>query len=442
MNLRYNPLLARTCNVASKFSTRFIAMFAAMITLLVVLGAQAYAAPLVVEQFNYAPASALVGQGGWANHSAGINPQTVTAPSLSYPGYVSSGIGNAVQLATTGEDDNLPFASQTAGSVYASVLVNVTSSQITGDYVMHFALSPVLSTFTSRLFIKKDPTLATFAFGVQMGSTAVNTAYTPFSFVNGTTYLVVLKHTFVAGAANDIVNLFVNPVISVVEPAATLTTTTPTTADVANIGGICFRQGSSSNAPVVRFDGLRIATNWTDALGAVVMHNITASAGAGGSIAPNGVTAVPDLGSQTYTITPNSCFTIADVLVDGVSVGAVSTYTFSNVIVDHTIAASFTATGPYTITASAGAGGGISPNGATSVACGGSQAFTIAPNSCFVVSDVLVDGVSVGAVTSYSFTNVQAGHTIAASFAAAASYTVTASSDANGSISTSTSPTW
>ena len=149
------------------------------------------------------------------------------------------------------------------------------------------------------------------------------------------------------------------------------------------------------------------------------------------------MTAVPDLGSQAYTIAANSCFSIADVLVDGVSVGAVSTYTFSTVTVDHTIAASFTANGPYNITASSGPGGAISPAGVTSVSCGASQAYAITANACFVVSDVLVDGVSIGAATSYTFSNVQTTHTIAASFAAAATYSITASADPNGSISPS-----
>ena len=54
---------------------------------------------------------------------------------------------------------------------------------------------------------------------------------------------------------------------------------------------------------------------------------------------------------------------MADVLVDGVSVGAVTSYTFTDVTADHTIEATF-AINTYTITASAGANGTISPTGA------------------------------------------------------------------------------
>ena len=60
---------------------------------------------------------------------------------------------------------------------------------------------------------------------------------------------------------------------------------------------------------------------------------------------------------------------------------------------------------------------------------GADQAFTITPDARYHVADVLVDGVSVGAVTSYTFTNVTANHTIAATFAID-TYTITASAGA------------
>lgn len=146
-------------------------------------------------------------------------------------------------------------------------------------------------------------------------------------------------------------------------------------------------------------------------------HTITASAGTGGSISPSGAVVVNNAASQLFTITPASCYTIADVLVDNVSVGAVASYNFTNVTADHTIAASFSAKPPFTITASAGPNGSISPSGAVPVACGADQAFTIAPSGGYHVADVLVDAASVGALTSYTLINVQAPHTIAASFA-------------------------
>ena len=72
----------------------------------------------------------------------------------------------------------------------------------------------------------------------------------------------------------------------------------------------------------------------------------------------------------------------------------------------------------FEIVASAGAGGNINPAGTISLSYGAGQAFTITPDAGYQVADVLVDGASVGAVTSYTFTTVTADHTIVASFAA------------------------
>ncbi|MBI5838416.1 MAG: T9SS type A sorting domain-containing protein [Candidatus Eisenbacteria bacterium] len=70
----------------------------------------------------------------------------------------------------------------------------------------------------------------------------------------------------------------------------------------------------------------------------------------------------------------------------------------------------------YTITATAGSNGSITPSGAVSVNVGGSQHFSITPAPAYVVADVLVDGVSVGPDTAYTFTNVTANHTIDVAF--------------------------
>jgi hypothetical protein len=118
---------------------------------------------------------------------------------------------------------------------------------------------------------------------------------------------------------------------------------------------------------------------------------------------------------QAFAIAADGCYTLADVTVDGGSVGAVTGYTFTNVHATHTIAATFSQIG-YTIDASAGTGGTIAPSGAVAAACGTSPAFTITPATCYVIADVTVDGSSVGAVSGYTFTDVHASHTIAATF--------------------------
>ena len=109
--------------------------------------------------------------------------------------------------------------------------------------------------------------------------------------------------------------------------------------------------------------------------------------------------------------------------MDGVSKGALSSHTFSDVQTNHTIEATFSVVPQptYTITAIAGVGGSISPAGDTEVNKGENEIYSITPNSGFATEDVKVDGVSKGALSSHTFSDVQANHTIEATFKAVSS---------------------
>jgi hypothetical protein len=171
-------------------------------------------------------------------------------------------------------------------------------------------------------------------------------------------------------------------------------------------------------------------------------YTITASAGTGGTISPTGTVTVSRNASRSFTITPSTGYSIDRVIVDGSSVGAVSTYTFSNVTANHTISASFKAdTTTYTITASAGTGGTISPAGTVTVSRNASRSFTITPSTGYSIDRVIVDGSSVGAVSTYTFSNVTANHTISASFKAdTTKYTLTINRSGSGTGTVSNNP--
>jgi hypothetical protein len=72
-----------------------------------------------------------------------------------------------------------------------------------------------------------------------------------------------------------------------------------------------------------------------------VTHTITASAGAGGSIAPQGNVPVAQGGDVTFTITPDAGYSVAEVLVDGKAADITTTYTFLNVGSNHSIVTEF-----------------------------------------------------------------------------------------------------
>lgn len=152
----------------------------------------------------------------------------------------------------------------------------------------------------------------------------------------------------------------------------------------------------------------------------VQTYTITATAGAGGSISPSGSISVTANGGRTFNITPDAGYQITDVQVDGASVGAVTQYTFSNVTANHTIDVMFEeipVTQTYEITASSGANGSILPSGVVSVDSGDDAQFTITPDQGYRILSVMVDGIDIGKVSTYTFTNVTMNHSIQAMFA-------------------------
>jgi|GEM_PF-1667973 len=166
----------------------------------------------------------------------------------------------------------------------------------------------------------------------------------------------------------------------------------------------------------------------------IPIYTITASAGSNGSISPTSAT-VAYGGSQVFTVTPSTGYT-SHLTVDGSPVQLTNnTYTLTNVTATHTLAVTFSLT-TYTLTASAGSNGSISPTSAT-VAYGGSQGFTVTPSTGYT-AQLTVDGSLVQLTNNtYTLTNVTAIHTLSVNFSQI-TYTLNASAGSNGSISPTT----
>ena len=163
-------------------------------------------------------------------------------------------------------------------------------------------------------------------------------------------------------------------------------------------------------------------------------YNVTVNSGNGGSVTPNGTQTVYEGNNFTFTVTPNDCYEIASVTVDGTNVNLTNNqYTISNVTANHTVNVTFSQL-TYTIAATAGNGGTITPAGNTTVNCGEGQTYTIAANDGYRIVDVTVDGQSQGAIESYTFSNVTANHTISATFIAVLNIDINADAE-GGSVS-------
>ena len=182
------------------------------------------------------------------------------------------------------------------------------------------------------------------------------------------------------------------------------------TITTVEVDGVAVTVPEGATSYTHTFDNI-VANHTISATFTINTYTITATAGANGTVTPAGATTLNYNEDLTYTITPDAGYHIVDVLVDGISVGAVSQYSFINVQADHTISATFTIN-TYTITAAMNGNGTITPAGVTTLNHGGNQTYTITPALGSLIMDVLVDGISQGAITSYTFTNVTANHTI------------------------------
>ena len=187
-------------------------------------------------------------------------------------------------------------------------------------------------------------------------------------------------------------------------------------------------------------------------------YKVTSVAGENGTISPLGEQEVTEGESITFTIQPNSGYHIDIVKVDGVeligdeleAVKANQAYTFNNVVQEHTLGVTFAADSEpvktYTIEASAGTHGTISPSGTTTVEKGATVVYTITPDSGYHISDVFINGTRVIGdelayivnTGKYTFTNVNRNHTIQVVFEADGApvvfHTIISSAGAHGTI--------
>jgi Divergent InlB B-repeat domain/MAM domain, meprin/A5/mu len=224
---------------------------------------------------------------------------------------------------------------------------------------------------------------------------------------------------------------FSTPGISGVLPTYTITATNGSDGSISPSGAITVGHGSNQTFTVTADTGFHIDDVLVDdiSIGAVdnyTFSNVTADHTITANFAINqytvrfepGAHGTRTGGAELTQIVNYGEPAFAPVITAEIGYTFVSWDTsFSSVTNDLTINAVYTQLPTYTITASSGAGGSLTPSGAVMVIEGSNQTFDVTADIGYHISDVLADSVSVGATASYTFTNVLAAHTISASFA-------------------------
>lgn len=168
----------------------------------------------------------------------------------------------------------------------------------------------------------------------------------------------------------------------------------------------------------------------------VKTFTVTATAGEGGAINPNGTTVYNWHNSPIYTATAAQGYYISEVLLDGEEQDVIDNQvwrdTITNIEADHDIVVTFERI-TFTITVTQGANGTITPDTDDNVYYGASKTFTITPAENYVIANVEVDGEDMGAISEYTFIHVTSDHTITATFVKR-QYTITAIAYGTGTI--------
>lgn len=245
---------------------------------------------LVNENFEYVAgqltdvnAGANVSGGNWVNYSGTSLPLTVSAGSLTYTGYASSGIGNKIEVVNgSAEDAYRPFTTQIPdANIYAAFVMNVSTTtglvantSTTGDYTV--ALMPSTSTtiLVGRISLRTGSVANTFNIGLRATSSNAAAVWDATDYPINTPVLVVLCYNLLTGNGNDIAKVWINPTPGSPEPVANIEQISTLAADPADIARFAIRQGTSSFPG--QLDGIRIATTWADAVASdVVTPDVT-----------------------------------------------------------------------------------------------------------------------------------------------------------------------
>ncbi len=401
--------------------------------------------------------SMLFAQQAYATAQATVGWNADTGQVAGYDVYYGSSSGKYTTTLNAGNTTSATLTNLSAQTYYIAVTA-YNSSNTQSGYSPELVVDSLTASAGSGGTISPSGTFFQTQGGSQTFTVTPSAGYTTASvLVDGTSVGAVSSYTFSNIAANHTISAtFTAGATSyTITPSAGANgTISPSGAVTVNSGGsqtFSFTPATGYQVSSVVVDGTTVTTassyTFSNVTGSHTIsvtfaptmntYTITASAGANGTISPSGAVTVNSGGSQTFSFSPATGYKVSSIVVDNATVTTASSYTISNVTGSHTISVTF-APITYTITASAGANGTISPSGAVTVNSGGSQTFSFTPATGYQVSSVLIDGGSVGALTSYTFSNVTANHTISATFASSGTFTITPTAGTNGTISPAT----
>ncbi|MBF0452685.1 MAG: carboxypeptidase regulatory-like domain-containing protein, partial [Candidatus Magnetomorum sp.] len=162
-------------------------------------------------------------------------------------------------------------------------------------------------------------------------------------------------------------------------------------------------------------------------------YALNISVGPNGSIEPD-IQSMDVGGDYSLIITPDEGFEIDTLKDNGKSQEAISPYLLWDISSDHQINVTFKTLPMYSISVTCNKGGSITPDGELSIMKGKSLAVDIVPDDRYFISDLVVDGQTLPAQSTYVLNDIKDNHEILANFTAETWYAITSSAGDGGSI--------
>jgi len=189
----------------------------------------------------------------------------ISPPTLTFPLYSGSTLGNSVMLDTVDIEILRTFMNHfgfSSGNVYISFIARAGAAKPDGGRFINSGGSLIFNNnFMSEGGVYTKDSSGKIAFGIAKNNE--QPVYTPAVYSRATNYLIIYKYSFVdGGTSNDSLSLFVfSSACPTLEPAP-LVSIKPSSPDFPDIGSVWLYQGLNSNSPRIRVDGINMMSSW------------------------------------------------------------------------------------------------------------------------------------------------------------------------------------
>ena len=196
--------------------------------------------------------------------------------------------GNAISFVGSGIDPELKFTNTTSGNLFSSFVVNIVDaptsiiastttpgySTPTGFYSFSSdgidpTTSAVITNYAADVMFRKNTTTGKYNLGLSKSNNGDECVWSTTEFDFNTQHVVVISYENIGNAdpLQQVAKLWIDPA-STTQPAATLSQNNPTTSVTrTNLDRIKILQASSASTPTIILDEIRVANNWSQALG-------------------------------------------------------------------------------------------------------------------------------------------------------------------------------